>query len=139
MTGNGMKRHGFEPNSRKQRAIVALLSKKSVNQAAQEAGISVRTLWRWLQNPDFQAAYRQTQRQVVEQALTALQQATGQAVETLRRNLDCERASVEVRAAEIILSQALQAMELSEYELRIRRLEEIVEGGGAYEINREED
>ncbi len=87
-------------------------------------GVNDATLWRWLQLPDFQAAYRAARRQVVERAITELQAATGEAVETLKRNLHCENPAVEIRAAQIIIEQAIKGVELIELQERIERLEE---------------
>ncbi len=106
-------------------AIAALLSTSVMKDAAAQVGISDVTLWRWLQLPEFEAAYRAARRQVVERAVTELQAATGEAVETLKRNLHCENEAVEVRAASIILEQAVKGVELIELQERVQRLEEL--------------
>src|SRR5687768_6339121 len=67
-------------------ALAALLSQPTLAQAAQQAGISESTMLPWLADPAFKARYREARRQVVELAVTNLQQATAAAVETLTRN-----------------------------------------------------
>jgi hypothetical protein len=84
------------------------------------------TLWRWLQLPDFQTAYRAARRQVVERAVSELQAACGAAVETLKRNLHCEQPSVEIRAAQVILEQAVKGVELIDLQQRVDRLEALL-------------
>ncbi len=108
-------------------AIAALLSTSVMKDAAAQVGISDVTLWRWLQLPEFEAAYRAARRQVVERAITELQAATGEAVETLKRNLHCEQASVEIRAAQIILEQAVKGVELIDLQERVERLESLLD------------
>lgn len=71
--------------------------------AAERAGVSESTLYRWLQVPAFRAAYRQARRELVEAAIGRVQAAAGQAVEALvsiahkgRRDGDRVRAAVAI-------------------------------------------
>lgn len=107
------------------KAITALLSQPTIRDAAKESNISETTLWRWLQEATFQSAYRQARRQVVEQAMSELQASCNAAVATLRRNLDCGAANVEVSAAKTILDQAVKAIELTDMEERLAQLEQL--------------
>lgn len=118
-----MKGHGEKLTRKQEQAIAALLSKGTVKEAASECGISEVTLWRWMQLAEFQAHYRAARRQVVERAVGELQAAAGEAVEALKRNLHCEQASVEIRAAQIILEQAVRGVELMDLQERIEALE----------------
>jgi hypothetical protein len=119
--------------TRRQEAVIAsLLEMPTMAAAAKGAGISEPTLRRWLLKPDFQDAYRQAKRQVVEQAVTVLQQATGDAVSTLRCvMLDKEApASSRVAAAKTVLETAIKAVELEDLAGRIEELEQILSQGG---------
>ena len=72
-----MKGHG-EKLSRKQEALIsALLTAPTLADAAHTAGIGEVTAWRWLKDATFQATYREARRQVVQQAIVQVQQATG--------------------------------------------------------------
>ena len=69
------------------------------------------TLYRWLQLPEFRAAFQQARRVLIDSAIGRIQAATGQAVETLvavarqgRRDGD------RVRAASILLEHAMQGL-----------------------------
>jgi hypothetical protein len=109
---------------RKQEALLAaLLTEPTLARAAAKAGVSEATVHRWLLLPEFQAAYRRARRQIVEAAIGQLQQATGEAVETLRRNLTCGHAGAEIRAAAAILDQAIRGLELVDLEERLAALE----------------
>jgi len=119
--------HGEKLSQKQETAIAALLSAPSIKAAAIEAGIGEATLWRWLQLPDFQAAYRLARRQIVERAVSELQATCGESVETLKRNLHCEKPAVEIRAAHIILEQAVKGIELMDLQERVERLEAMLE------------
>jgi hypothetical protein len=99
-----------EPRKREQ-AIAALLTERSQAQAAAKAGISEATLQRWLNLPEFRAAYRQARRRLVEGAVGRIQAATGQAVDTL---LAVARGGAKdgdrVRAAVALLDHALRGL-----------------------------
>jgi hypothetical protein len=118
--------HGDKLSRTQEKAIAALLSTRTIGEAAKTCGVNDATMWRWLQLPDFAAAYRAARRQVVERAVSELQAACGEAVETLKRNLHCENAAVEIRAAQIILEQAIKGVELMDLQERIERLEELL-------------
>ena len=118
--------HGDKLSRTQEKAIAALLSTRTIGEAAKTCGVNDATMWRWLQLPDFAAAYRAARRQVVERAVSELQAACGEAVETLKRNLHCENPAVEIRAAQIILEQAIKGVELIDLQERVERLEETI-------------
>jgi hypothetical protein len=64
-------------------AIAALLTILTIADAADTAGISEATLWRWFQREDFQTGYRQARLELVSQAVAYLQRMAGRAVDTL--------------------------------------------------------
>src|SRR5437763_1547025 len=91
---------------RQEKALAALLAEPTHAAAAARAQVSEATLYRWLKQPAFQAAYRELRRRAVDGAVSHLQQATAEAVETLRRGLSCGQPVAEVRAARIGTEQA---------------------------------
>ncbi len=106
-----------------EKLIVALLETASIRGAAAACGLSEATVFRRLQDKDFQTEYRSARRQVVERSIAELQAATGQAVETLRRNLNCDNPSVEIRAATAILDNAFRGVEVYEFTSRLEKIE----------------
>jgi hypothetical protein len=84
-------------------ALAALLNTSSVRDAAATSGLSEETLYRYLRDEDFRSEYEDAKRQVVEAAILGLRQAATEAVETLRRNLNCDNPQAEIRAAQLIL------------------------------------
>ena len=87
----------------KEKALTALLESASIIEAAQTSGLSEKTLRRYLEEKEFSDEYAEARRQIVESAVSALQQAANEAVETLRRNLTCDNPQAEIRAAQLIL------------------------------------
>src|SRR5215510_7648941 len=120
-----MSGHGEKLSHKQERAIAALLVAPSVTAAAQQIGVNENTLLRWLKDATFQAAYREARRSVVQHAITQVQRATGEAVETLRTVMQDPDApaSARVSAAKAILETAIKAVELEDLEARITALE----------------
>jgi hypothetical protein len=87
----------------KEKALAALLESASIIEAAQTSGLSEKTLRRYLEEKEFSDEYAAARRQIVESAVTGLQNAANEAVETLRRNLTCDNPQAEIRAAQLIL------------------------------------
>lgn len=124
--------HGEKKSRKEDLALAALLSCATIGEAAKKAGVSETTLWRWLQDEEFQAKYREAKKQAVGHAVTRLQQATSEAVNTLGAVMkDSEAtASAKVAAAKTVLEMAFKAVELEDYAERLRRLEDAVAAGG---------
>ena len=118
-----MKGHGEKITRKQEQAIAALLSSPTIREAAQAADVAEVTLWRWLKVRSFTAQYRAARRQVVEQAVARLQQASKLAVDTLMKCLQAKSESVRLRAAVAILEQSAKAIELLDIEERVASLE----------------
>jgi AcrR family transcriptional regulator len=107
----------------KEKALLALLSTNTVKDAAAECGLSVESLYRYLKEPEFVAEYRAHRRNLMEATIGRIQQAADQAVHTLRRNMGCKNPGVEVRAASIVIDNALRGVELTDILERLEALE----------------
>ncbi|HXS99015.1 MAG TPA: hypothetical protein VN736_30680 [Candidatus Limnocylindrales bacterium] len=121
--------HGSKFGRKKEEAIHALLSSRSVEDAAEAAGVARTTLLRWLKVPEFQAAYREARRAAVSQANARLQQASSAAAATLLRiMLDPQApAAARVRAATRVLDAARYTLESEDLEVRLSALEDAVQ------------
>jgi hypothetical protein len=116
---------------KKEKAIAALLSTGTIEQAARQAGVCEKTLRNWLAQADFAAAYRGAREQVVEQAVAVLQQASIHAVAALHRNLSCGRPACEISAANSLLAHSIRAIETFDVLSRLAALEEKAAQQGA--------
>jgi hypothetical protein len=106
--------HGSKRSQQEEAAIVALLSEPTIAEAAGKAGIGERTLLRWLADPSFKTRYRDARRQVVEHAVSGLQQAASKAVLVLVALAEdgAVPPAARVSAAKTILDQAFRGMEV---------------------------
>jgi len=125
---NQMQGHGEKFARKREQAVAVLLSEPTIVKAAKRIGVDEATLYRWLREEDFKEQYRQAKQQVVEHAITQLQNACTEAVATLRQVMaDREApASARVAAARTVLEQAIKAVELEDIEKRIEALEAIM-------------
>ncbi len=121
--------HGAKFGRKKEEAIAALLSQPSIDQAARVVGIAPKTLVRWLQMPEFKAAYHKARRDAFGQATARLQQASGAAVSTILKIMLDKDAPVasRLRAAESVVDHAAKAIEIEEIEARVSELERAAE------------
>ena len=114
---------------KQEETIAALLTQRNLDEAAKAAGISMRTLMRWLKLPEFQAAYREARRSAYSQAVAKLQQGATAAATTLLKVMLDQRtpASVKVRAAECVMNHSSRAIEIEDVEFRVAELERAAE------------
>jgi hypothetical protein len=114
---------------KQEETIAALLTQRNLDEAAKAAGISMRTLMRWLKLPEFQAAYREARRTAYSQAVAKLQQGATAAATTLLKVMLDQRtpASVKVRAAECVMNHSSKAIEIEDVEFRVAELERAAE------------
>lgn len=113
---------GSKNERREDQAIAALLTEPTIAAAALKACVSEATLYRWLRDASFQERYRAAKRLVLEQAVAQLQQAAGDAVGALARNLTCGVPASEIAAARAILDHAFRGLELFDLADEVRRL-----------------
>ena len=111
---------------KQEEAILALLSNRTVEDAARAIKIAPRTLYRWQQDPVFDSAVRKARRDGYSQSIARLQQASGVAVSVLMKVLvdPATPASVKVRAVDSVLSHAAKAIEIEDIEARVAALEQ---------------
>jgi len=106
--------------------MVALLEHGSIEKASAALGVSDVTVWRWLQKPEFQEAYRRARREAFSRSVARLQHASSAAVSTLLRVMVDKEAPAgsRVRAADCVLDHAKSAIEIEDIEVRLERLEQ---------------
>jgi len=114
-----------ELSRRGEKILMALLEHPTFEKAAPAAGVSLPTLWRWRQKPEFQKAYLEARRDVHSQSMARLQQAEAAAVATVLRVMvdSATPATAKLRAAEMVLDNAGRGIEFQDPEVRLRDLE----------------
>jgi hypothetical protein len=116
-------------SAKQERALVALLDCGEIKQAAETAGVTKVTLWRWLQAPDFQSRYRAARRQLVETAIAQLQSDCTIAARVLREVAEDRQApaSSRVAAARAIIEQSVSAVQLTDLQERLEEVERLLQ------------
>lgn len=119
-------------DSRKDKALAALLACPTQEQAAQAAGISPRTIRDYLQDPAFLREYEQQRAQLVVNATAQLQKSLSAAVAALRDIIESEKSSDSARiaAARILLDHGLKYSELCDLYQRLATVEATLRQGG---------
>ena len=114
---------------KKEEAIVALLSQRSVDDAARSANVNPRTLYRWMKEPEFDAAYRAAKRAAFGQSIARLHHLSSAAVSTLGKIMldSATPPATRVRAADSILDHTAKAIEIEDIDARVKQLEEATE------------
>src|ERR1022692_1471903 len=123
--------------------MLALLTNQGVDNAARAVGIAPRTLYRWMNEPLFDKAYRKARRAAFGQGTARLQQASGAAVSTVLKIMVDQNAAVstvlkimvdqnaaastKLRAAELVLTHGAKAIEIEDVEARVSELERAAE------------
>lgn len=112
--------------AKQRRALGALLTASTVQEAAKEANISYSTLRRWLaSDADFRREYNGELQSIIESAAVRARQGMGEAVETLREIVTDREAAQNTRvaAARTILESGGRLIEMQTIEARLSALE----------------
>jgi hypothetical protein len=117
--------HGAKFGRKMEAAVAALLTHRNTEEVAKSIGVGYKTLLRWQQIPDFQAALRRAQQDAFRNTTARLQQAAPAAASVLLKVMmdPATPASVRVRAAEGVLNHTEKALELQDVEARLSQLE----------------
>jgi len=126
-----MNGHGAKFGRKKEEAVVALLTNRTIEDAATAIKVAPSTLLRWMKEPDFSTAYRDARRATFSQSIARLQQATGAAVTTLLKVMvdPSTPPSTKVRAADSVLDHSAKAIEIEDIEARVAELERAADIG----------
>lgn len=109
-------------------ALECLLSEGDITRAAIKAGVSTRSLFRWLNDAAFASEYQRLRRQAVDAAVSRLQKASVTAVDTLETLVSdplCPHAA-RIAASRIILELSLKGVELTDVMTRVEALERML-------------
>jgi len=110
---------------KQEQAITALLNEPTVSRAAASVGMNERTLYRWLQTPEFSRVYRGLRREAFTHAISLTQRYAPVAIHALAQIVSDTTAphSARVSAAGAILKFSRDSIELDDLSARIEALE----------------
>ncbi len=123
-SGKSEKNEPFSLSAKQERAIVAVLQSRSVEEACRNARVSKTLYYRWLrEEPGFGAALKSRRDAAGKEALARLNNGLNIAVDVLVKLLASENEWVRRVAANDVICRSLKARELVELEERLQRLE----------------
>ncbi len=111
--------------SRQHRAVQSLITGTSISDAAKQANIHERTLYRWLQEEQFQSAVRRARQLSLTQLATHLQHMAGRAAGTLDEIMEDKNATSasRVSAARYTMDMFYKAATLEDIMERLMTIE----------------
>lgn len=116
-------------NSNKDKALAALLSCRTQQEAAAQAGIAERTLRGYLEDPSFCAEYERRRRKLVDEAAATIQKSLQAAIHSLNKIVnDGKDKRAVVAASRTLLEYGLRYTEISDICRRLEDIEQIVRG-----------
>jgi hypothetical protein len=109
--------------SKQAAAIDALMSARTVGDAAAAAGVHRNTLRAWLRDAQFCTALRAATDDAIGQSARRLATLTGQAVGVLGDGMNGDASGVQLRAADLVIGHAARLAELRDLTERVAALE----------------
>ena len=121
-----MDTYGKELTPKQHQAIMALIVRPSIPSAATSAGVGVRTLYRWLDEPAFRLALNTALDKSIDAAARGMVALTEKAIKIVETVLDDTELhpATRLRAADLVLSNMLKLAELRTLAQRVSALEE---------------
>ncbi len=117
---------------KKELAMLALLEKSTVAEAAKAVKVGEATLYNWMREESFQKDYRSLKQEILGHSITRLQKVSSLAVDALVEIVkDKEKpSSVRVMSARSILDFSNKGVEIETLEESILNLEKIIKMRG---------
>lgn len=106
-----------------------MLTSESVTEATEKSGITKNTAYRYLNDPEWKAEYREQSNAITTELTNQLLQLGTKAIKTLEENLTDEEATPASRntTAKTILDYIYRSYEQNEIVERIEALEQLLE------------
>ncbi len=113
---------------RRERALSALIESRTIAEAADRAGLSASTLYRYTSEPEFCGRLRAVSRTALAEASRRLSAESAEAVNVIAQIMGDEDAPIQTRlnAASQILQHAVKLCERTDMLERLAELEGIV-------------
>jgi len=107
-------------------AINALIAQSSIDSAAKQAGVTQRTLYRWLDDTAFRLALNGALDKALDCAARGLVRLTDKAIRVVETVLDDTELhpATRLRAADLVLANVIKLVELRTLAQRVAALEE---------------
>lgn len=124
MTDEKQENSEYGISTKQQKAIAALLAERTLGAAAKSAGVGERTLYTWLNEPNFKAALRDAEKAILDEVARRLSAGQSLALDTLQKLVTSARhESTKLRASVAWLELSLKFRDMQDIEDRLTALE----------------
>ncbi len=108
--------------SNKLQAIELLAQGHSIMECAQEIQVNRRSIHSWLLSPEFMNALETRKREIIESLNVRLIALNEKALDVIEDSLNSRNEIIRLRSASLLLAKYHEAVELSEIEEAIKRI-----------------
>lgn len=122
--------HGAKYPRLRDKAILCILNSPTLQVAADETGVSLQTLKRWLRRPKFKQRLREARDEVYEQGLCRLLRLLEKAANALARATTCGATRNEIAAASAIFSNVVKMRDTVDLKERMEEVERVLREKG---------
>jgi hypothetical protein len=112
---------------RQLQAMPHILATPTYEEAARQAKVSSKQIYKWLQGTEFKAELSRRRSEAYNEALFALKTLSSRAVETLATLLIDDNPRIRLGAADKILAHTLKSVEYLGFEERLKEVENRIE------------
>jgi hypothetical protein len=115
--------------TKQQKAITALLSERTIGEAAKRAGVGERTLYTWLADPVFRSALKSAEKNVLDDVTRRLTTGQRLALDTLEKLIQSARhESTKLTACVQWLNLFVKYRDMQDIDERLTALEAAING-----------
>lgn len=114
--------------SRKELILSALLTNPTVREASKVCGVAERTIYQWLEKPDFKKKYEEMKARIVEDSANYLQVKLNEATKTIMDIMIDEKVATQTRlnAARTVFEYCYKLREQKEVIARLTAIEDAI-------------
>lgn len=107
------------------KALKALLTSKTLEEAAEESGLTTRTIGNYLNDPEFRMEYEKATEKIINDAAMDVKKGIAEAIQNLRNLLTekCLEPKDRIGASRALLEYGLKLVEVADILKRIEKLE----------------
>lgn len=113
-------------NAKQNKALRAIITTPTIKEAADVSGISERTIYRYINDPQFMTAYRSLKSEIMRGVTNKIQLSSTTAIDTLVDVMENSKSDIaRVQAASKILDLTYQTYETEDLEARLDAIEKL--------------
>ena len=110
-------------NAKQEKALRALVSEPTKEKASKKAGITIKTLYSYLKDPEFNTRLSKVYDEMLIDTARMTLKNMEKAINTQRKLLDSSKEEIQLRASDSIISNGLKLYDVTDILKRLEKLE----------------